>query len=496
MPRVKRRKRPKESKHFAYTINNPIEGDVNWLPDQMHYMIVGKEVGPTGTPHLQCFVIMKKRFRVTAMKKFFPRAHIEIMEMTVKHNIRYCSKDDDFTEFGTLPLTQRKAVKRNLHEVWDTAYVNAKNGEFELIPKYMLIRCYAAFKRIHQDNPPLLVNLTTPKSRNVWIMGATGVGKSRWAREHYPDFYDKLPNKWWIGYKGQTSILIDDLGPKESEHMAWRMKRIADVYPFPAEDKGTGFMCRPDHILVTSQYSIEECFPDPRVAAALNRRFTILNLEHWSTRAPREQAIREAIEGGEKSIKDLSKVIEILSDGLVTPEKPKDKNKPVIIIEDDHLTLHSIQSEEAQIWDDLTTTEEFNSSDYDSFELKDSEEIDLEDPDYTEDIYEPNRAELAGISRHYDGENFEEQNRPSWQIDLDDWKPNATVEEITKYLKIRGMIREGKPDRYDIQRLWYQGYKDRALQAMSECKSIRRIIARREAHKAKNDNKENNDPTD
>lgn len=48
--------------------------------------------------------------------------------------------------------------------------------------------------------------------RGIWIWGASGAGKSRLARDKFPNSYPKLCNKWWDGYKGQETVIMDDIG--------------------------------------------------------------------------------------------------------------------------------------------------------------------------------------------------------------------------------------------------------------------------------------------
>jgi hypothetical protein len=57
---------------WCFTLNNPTDQekiDVNsWCYDSS-YLIAGNEVGDTGTPHLQGFIVLMKKVRLTQLKK-------------------------------------------------------------------------------------------------------------------------------------------------------------------------------------------------------------------------------------------------------------------------------------------------------------------------------------------------------------------------------------------------------------------------------------------
>lgn len=59
-----------------------------------------------------------------AIKKLFPRAHIEICRGTPQQNKDYCAKGGDYFEFGELP---RKGARKDLEE-FNEAIVSAKGG--------------------------------------------------------------------------------------------------------------------------------------------------------------------------------------------------------------------------------------------------------------------------------------------------------------------------------------------------------------------------------
>lgn len=280
MPR-KARKFSKLSKHWVYTINNPTEDDGERIQnnlDKIAYIIIAKEIGDEGTEHMQGYVCFNNRQRLTGVKKLFPRAHLEIKKGTVKEAIDYCKKDGDYMEYGKVPRT----AKEGQQDLWKGIVQSAKEGRFDDIPEQILTRYYHAFKRMEQDNPTIPAPLTTKD--NHWIVAPTGYGKSTYAREMFPDYFDKAPNKWFIGYKGQETILCDDFGPEQCQYLKWYIKRWADLFAFPMETKGGGKNIRPKHIVITSQYTIDECFDDIRTADAIKGRFKVLQLTKWQER--------------------------------------------------------------------------------------------------------------------------------------------------------------------------------------------------------------------
>lgn len=90
---------------------------------------------------------------------------------------------------------------------------------------------------------------------NLWLWGDAGTGKSFYCRSNWPNAYLKMCNKWWDGYDGEDSVLIEDIGIESGKMLSHHIKIWADRYPFLAESKGLVRKIRPSIILVTSNYS-------------------------------------------------------------------------------------------------------------------------------------------------------------------------------------------------------------------------------------------------
>ncbi len=109
------------SRGFVFTLNNYSETDAaEVFKLQSKYCIIGKEVGETGTPHLQGYIQYNGQKSVRELRGAIPRAHIEAAKGSPLQNKKYCEKGGDFEETGDIPIGQGarvelpKAVQRRL----------------------------------------------------------------------------------------------------------------------------------------------------------------------------------------------------------------------------------------------------------------------------------------------------------------------------------------------------------------------------------------------
>jgi len=241
-----------------------IKDNLVWLKGQ-------REIGDGGFDHWQFLAGFKCNVRMSALKKIWPTAHVELTRSSAADD--YVWKEDT-----RVPDTQfeygKKAFRRNVAKDWDAILKSAKEGKIEEIPAQVVVCHYSALSRIAKDfMAPVAIERTV-----MVFWGRTGTGKSRRAwNEAGLDAYPKDPStKWWDGYQAQENIVIDEFrGRIAVEHIL----RWFDRYPVVVETKGGATVLRASRIWITSNISPDDWFPDldTETKCALRRRMSVIH---------------------------------------------------------------------------------------------------------------------------------------------------------------------------------------------------------------------------
>lgn len=287
----------KPSKRWCFTINNwTQECLITMKTVPCIYMIIGKEVGASGTPHLQGFVTFQQAKRLSAMKKIHPKAHWTEAKGSSFKASEYCKKEGDYEEFGEVP----SQGKRTDLESAAAMIVSGKSIR-EVAEEHP-----AVFIKFHRGIAALKSELTEPTetttTRGIWLVGQPGVGKSYLVRKTLgieDKLYVKQQNKWWDNYQGENYVLIDDLdhGASGLGHL---MKLWTDRYTARGEIKGSSTSLSYSVLFVTSNYLPSEIWQDEQMVKAISRRFDVHTVgEH--NRDVIADRIKESIDRKEQS---------------------------------------------------------------------------------------------------------------------------------------------------------------------------------------------------
>lgn len=268
-------------RNFTFTINTFDEDTESWLQSlECSYLVYGYELAPTtGRPHLQGFVHFKNARYLSSIRKLFSPNYVVISDGSAQQNRDYCIKSGAYYEKGDIPSTSESAGVAEITR-WDDARAAARDGRFDDIPSDLYIRYQNSFKRIRREDREAPTDLAPQDHYGVWIYGPPRTGKSHAARHNYGSVYLKDKNKWFDDYDGCTNMLIDEVGPEHSAYMVTFLKNWVDRWTFSGECKGGRVLCRPPLVIVTSNYSIDECFAacSDVDREALKSRFQVIHM--------------------------------------------------------------------------------------------------------------------------------------------------------------------------------------------------------------------------
>lgn len=268
----------RRSRAWVFTINNYDECTTNlidqhFLLDAVRYVVYGREVGDSGTPHLQGYIEYDSARTRKQVSKKLPGAYVALRRGTALQAADYCKKEGDFVEYGTISDSSEDK-KEKAKAAYGEIVKRAEAGDLEWVKEH--------YPKVYLQWKPRLEDICIPSTaiingelENEWWVGKTGTGKSRKLWLEYPNHFQKELNKWWCGYKGEEVVAIEEWSPK-NECTGSQLKIWADRYPFTGQIKGGSLKkIRPKKIIVLSNYTIEECFPAKEDHLPLKRRFKV-----------------------------------------------------------------------------------------------------------------------------------------------------------------------------------------------------------------------------
>lgn len=300
-------------RNICFTLNNWTDAEYESLKGlDYSYMVIGKEIGEQGTPHLQGYIEFAKKMRFTTVKKLIPRAHLEERKGTQAQAADYCKEDGDFEEFGEMKVQGHRS---DLDKVRTTAL----EGGMRAVSTYANLQgIRIAEKFLTYNEEPRDFKPTV-----YWIWGKTGVGKSKRAREICgEDLYTKNDGtKWWDGYDAHENVIIDDFRP--SWWNITEMLSLLDRYEKRVEFKGGWRQFKPKTIVITSALAPQDCYKNTgECVQQLLRR-----LDHCIHLVPdvpeveevildpstikKQETLEDNIELTDEDIKDLLKEFEL-----------------------------------------------------------------------------------------------------------------------------------------------------------------------------------------
>jgi len=299
--KVKGRAAPRVS--YLFTTNNYSAKEVEALEKfaELHckYMIFGFEVGEEGTPHLQGYLILKKKARLTFIRKFlekelkgpcktFPLARkpdgspAECRAYSLKIRPEDKEPNERWFEHGVCPkyASDGGSAMRATFELAKEGGLRAVFEDEDLAPQ--IIRYHSGIRQVAQ----LSMKERNFKTHVTVIIGPTGTGKSaaaakwpnsavvnppRQGETMYFDPYDTHVHDtlWLDDFKSSSSYRYSDL------------LKLMDRNKMSLNVKYGSMQMRAKYLVITSSQPPKQWYPDlfekyPAQYAELERRLDVV----------------------------------------------------------------------------------------------------------------------------------------------------------------------------------------------------------------------------
>jgi len=290
-------RRPNPIFNYIFTYNNYTnEGEEalkNWLGLNAKYAVYGHEIAPsTGTPHLQGYISLRKKMRMTTLQNKFKEIKVKLSLRTAAasaiHNRNYCTKADQSNFFECGDINACSSIRSDLRESAELIEKGKNLEEVYTANRTCFIQHHSGIKAALALEEKILC----PKERNITVSvfyGQSGCGKSHTAvdicnKMGLKYFFVNSPQGglvWWDGYDREPCVILDDFKGWIKPHDLWR---ILDKWECRLPTKGAVRYAFYTHFFITSNYPPDKWYSDEVVFErdALFRRLHNIYLYAWS----------------------------------------------------------------------------------------------------------------------------------------------------------------------------------------------------------------------
>lgn len=229
-------------KKWCFTLNHytqadfdvlfPMSNGVVSLNPLLLYCIVGREIGLSGTPHLQGFLVFKDRCRMGSCKAFLPRAHWEAARTTAAA-IEYCKKEGDFIERGESPPPDTQGKRNDIHSFKESVATGTLDRR-ELREEHSLVcALYPRFVEAYLRDQVVIPEPSAHPFR-VWQQSVLDIvaGTPSPRLIHFiVDFDGNAGKSWlaaWLEYHHEKNVQV--MKPGKHADMSYEYKEDTEIF--------------------------------------------------------------------------------------------------------------------------------------------------------------------------------------------------------------------------------------------------------------------------
>lgn len=227
--------------------------------------IVAQEEHKDGTPHLHAYLRFSGELYITKNARFFDveGSHPNVVTAVrdPKRVVKYCAKESNYITnmviekwLGRSKAEMGKDIMSGKKTLTDITNENPAE----------LFRYKANSDSVNRWKLENAETKDLTHEPGMWFGGLAGVGKSYYARQLAKSlangeepYIKDVRTDWWDGYTGQRVVIADDVD-KWSKGFFSQAKNLLDPYKCKVPVKGGYLDIRPEYILITSNYTMDE----------------------------------------------------------------------------------------------------------------------------------------------------------------------------------------------------------------------------------------------